>query len=77
MILGTYAVKGPFWAMVTEWLPPGASAAGIAQINAIGNLGAFVGTFLMGVIKDASGSYALGLLPLALVTPRAPRSRWD
>lgn len=67
-ILGTYAVKGQFWAMVTEWLPPGASAAGIAQINAIGNLGAFVGTYLMGVIKDASGSYALGLLPLALVT---------
>lgn len=50
-------------------MPPGASAAGIAQINdAIGNFGAFVGTSLMGVIKDVSGSYALGLLPLALIT---------
>ena len=67
-ILGTYAVKGPFWALAIERLAPGMSAAGIAQINAIGNLGAFVGTSLLGVIKDASGSYALGLLPLALVT---------
>ena len=27
-------VKGPFWALSTEWLSAGAAAAGIAQINA-------------------------------------------
>ena len=45
-----------------------AAAAGIAQINAVGNLGGFIGTSLLGVIKDATGSYPLGLLPLALLS---------
>ena len=46
----------------------GAAAAGIAQINAIGNIGGFLGTYLLGVIKDATGSYPLGLLPLAILS---------
>lgn len=67
-VTATYIVKGPFWALSTEWLSAGAAAAGIAQINAIGNIGGFVGTTLLGVIKDATGSYPLGLLPLALLS---------
>ena len=67
-VAGTYVVKGPFWGLATEWLAPNTSAAGIAQINALGNLGAFIGTTLLGMIKEATGSYAVGLLPLALVT---------
>src|SRR3954453_16287489 len=67
-VTGTYAIKGPFWALSTEWLSASAAAAGIAQINAIGNLGGFVGTYLLGVIKDATGSYGLGLLPLVALT---------
>jgi len=35
-VIGTYAFKGPFWALSTQWLSAGAAAAGIAQINAIG-----------------------------------------
>jgi len=67
-VIGTYAFKGPFWALSTEWLSAGAAAAGIAQINAIGNIGGFVGTYLLGVIKDATGSYPMGLLPLAALS---------
>ena len=67
-VTATYIVKGPVWALATEWLSAGAAAAGIAQINAIGNVGGFVGTTLLGVIKDATGSYPLGLLPLALLS---------
>jgi sugar phosphate permease len=67
-VTGTYAIKGPFWALSTEWLSAGTAAAGIAQINAIGNLGGFLGTYLLGVIKDATGSYGLGLLPLVVLT---------
>ncbi len=67
-VTATYIVKGPFWALSTEWLSAGAAAAGIAQINAIGNIGGFVGTTLLGVIKDATGSYPLGLLPLAVLS---------
>ncbi|MCB4800487.1 sugar phosphate permease [Methylobacterium brachiatum] len=67
-VTATYTVKGPFWALSTEWLSAGAAAAGIAQINAIGNIGGFVGTYLLGVIKDATGSYPLGLLPLVILS---------
>jgi MFS transporter, ACS family, tartrate transporter len=67
-VIGTYTFKGPFWALSTEWLSAGAAAAGIAQINAIGNIGGFVGIYLLGVIKDATGSYPMGLLPLAVLS---------
>jgi ACS family tartrate transporter-like MFS transporter len=63
-LIGTYAMKGPFWALTSEWLPGTTAAAGIAWINALGNLSGFAGTWLLGVIKDATGSFALALLPL-------------
>ncbi len=67
-VTATYIVKGPFWALSTEWLSAGVAAAAIAQINAIGNIGGFLGTWLLGVIKDATGSYPLGLMPLAAMS---------
>ena len=45
-------------------LPAATAAAGIAAINSIGNLAGFVGPFLIGYIKDQTGSFALGLMPL-------------
>jgi ACS family tartrate transporter-like MFS transporter len=66
-LIGCYALKGPFWALSTEFLAAGSAAAGIAQINAIGNLAGFVGPFLLGWIKDMTGSYTLGMLPMILL----------
>ena len=63
-LVGCYAVKGPFWALSTEFLPAAAAAAGIAQINAIGNLAGFVAPALLGWIHDLTDSYALGMLPM-------------
>ena len=67
-VTATYIVKGPFWALATEWMSAGVAAAAIAQVNAIGNLGGFFGSYLLGAIKDATGSYALGLMPLAALS---------
>ena len=62
--IGVYSLRGPFWALCGQWLPPATMAAGVAAINAIGNLGGFVGPFAIGAIKDKTGSYALTTLPL-------------
>ena len=42
------------------------AAASIAAINAIGNLAGFVGPYLIGAIKDATGSFEMSLIPLIL-----------
>jgi len=67
VMVGTYACKGPFWAMSSEWLPRSAAAAGLAQISAVANLAGFFASYLIGAIKDATGSYPLSLVPLMLL----------
>jgi hypothetical protein len=47
---------------------PGAAAAGLAQVNAIGNLAGFVGSAMLGAIEEATGSFALVLLPISLIS---------
>jgi hypothetical protein len=64
---GTYACKGPFWALASEWLGAGVAAAGLAQINALGNLASFFFNYMIGWIRDDTGSYAEALMPIALV----------
>jgi len=67
-VTGTYIFKGPFWALASEWMGGAAAAAGLAQVNAIGNLAGFAGSALLGVIKDATGSFAMALLPIAAIS---------
>ncbi len=67
-LVGAYMLKGPFWALSSEWLGATAAAAGLAQINAIGNLGGLLAPWAIGVVKDASGNPTLGLLPLVAIT---------
>jgi ACS family tartrate transporter-like MFS transporter len=59
--LGISAAKGPLWAMPSLFLSGAGAAAGIAMINSIGNLGGFLGPYLIGWFKDRLGSYAGGL----------------
>jgi MFS transporter, ACS family, tartrate transporter len=64
---GTYASKGPFWALSSEWLGAASAAAGLAQINALGNLSGFVFNYLVGWIQAETGSFPLALMPIAAV----------
>ena len=66
-LVGTFSIKAPFWALATETLSAGAVAAGLAMINALGNLGGFVGTYLIGFLHDATGSYLLALSPILVL----------
>ena len=63
--VGISAAKPPLWSMPTVFLGGAAAAAGIATINSIGNLGGFFGPALIGWVKDATGSYAGGLIGVA------------
>lgn len=52
---------GPFWTLPTSFLGGRAAAGGIALINALANLGAFVGPNIMGWLLQATGDSAPGL----------------
>jgi ACS family tartrate transporter-like MFS transporter len=54
-----------FWAIPPLFLGGSAAAAGIAMINAIGNLGGFVGPSIMGFLRKGTDSYDAGLLLIA------------
>lgn len=58
---GVNGTKGPIWAVPSEFLSGARAAVGIGMINAIGNLGGFVGPYLIGWIKGRWGSYTGGL----------------
>ncbi len=65
VLCGTYASKGPFWALSSEWLAAPVAAAGLAQINALSNLSGFFCNYLIGWIKDETGSFPLAIMPIA------------
>ena len=60
------AVQGPALAVPMEFLAGRAAAAGIAAMNTITILSGFVGPYWMGVMKDATGNYQVGLRGLLL-----------
>jgi len=62
---GIFACLPVFWTLPTAFLSGPAAAGGIAIINSIGNLAGFAGPFVVGRIKDATGSYTGGLLLLS------------
>jgi cyanate permease len=63
--IGTLAILPIFWTLPSARLSGSAAAGGIALINALGNIGGFAGPFVIGWIKDATGSFTYGLLVLA------------
>jgi MFS transporter, ACS family, tartrate transporter len=83
--IGFYGSKGPFWPLPSTFLTGTAAAAGMALINSVGNVGGFLGPFVVGWIKDSTGSFNNGLYALAgfmllaavvtVVGVQAPRRR--
>jgi ACS family tartrate transporter-like MFS transporter len=61
-VLGVFSMMGPFWAMPTSLLAGTAAAAGIAFINSVGNLGGFVGPYVIGLVRTSTGQFKGGLL---------------
>jgi ACS family tartrate transporter-like MFS transporter len=59
---GVYGLLAPFWSMPNEFLSGFSAAAGIAFINSVGNIGGFVGPYVMGTISKQTGSFRGGLV---------------
>jgi MFS family permease len=52
---GALAYDGPFWATASRAVPAALAGAAMGFVNAIGNLGGFVGPYAGGWLQDASG----------------------
>ena len=65
-ITGIFCYVSIFWAVPSAMLTGAAAAAGLALINAVANLGSFAGPYALGWVKDATGSFSLGIVALGL-----------
>jgi ACS family tartrate transporter-like MFS transporter len=62
---GDYGTRGPFWALPGRFLTGEGAAAGIALINSFAAIGGFVGPYMVGYLKDATGTFESPLYLLA------------
>lgn len=62
-----FAALPVFWCLPSEFLSGKGAAAGIALINSIASSGGFAATFLLGWIKDKTGSINAGMLLFSVV----------
>ncbi len=60
--LGFYAAFGPFWSLPTALLTGTGAAAGLALVNSMGNAAGFAGPYIVGLLKQATGSFSAALL---------------
>src|SRR6201997_2286398 len=65
--IGIFCIFAVFWTLPTAWLSGTAAAGAIALINSVGNLAGFGGPYLVGWVKEATGSTSHGLLVLAIL----------
>ena len=63
-IPGPFAAMAPFWSIPAETLPRSVMGAVMGLINAFGNLGGFVGPYLIGWLLKKYGSAAI---PFSLI----------
>jgi sugar phosphate permease len=61
-----YAPYGPFFAIVPEMLPRNVAGEVMALINSCGALGAFAGTWLVGLLQALTGNARAGYLVMSM-----------
>jgi MFS family permease len=63
---GALAYDGPFWASASRAVPVALAGGAMGLINALGNLGGFLGPYLGGYLQDTSGSFLSTSVVLAI-----------
>ncbi|UOO82206.1 MFS transporter [Uruburuella testudinis] len=56
-LCGAFGAFSPFWAIPPSFLTGAAAGGAIAMINSIGNLGGFFGPYVVGYLRDLTGSF--------------------
>jgi MFS family permease len=64
-VVGIMCYQSTFWPIPSSFLTGSAAAGGLAMIVSIGNLGGFVGPYLIGLIKQSTDSFAWALFSVA------------
>ncbi len=63
---GMGGLYGPFWAIPAKFLRGNAAASGLALINALGNISAFLGHLAIGWSRDQTGEFSSSLAMMAI-----------
>lgn len=66
-LVGTISARTIFYTIPGKFLSGEAAAGGLAFINSIGALGGFAGPYLVGYLKDVTGSFAAGMIGMAII----------
>lgn len=64
--VGINAAAAVFWSLPTNFLSGVAAAGALALVNSIGNLSGFLGPYLIGGLKDLTGSFVWPLIVLSI-----------
>jgi D-galactonate transporter len=64
--IGTFGLKGPFLSAISESFSDKTAAVGIAMVVSIGNLSGFAAPWMIGVIKQATGTFPPALLAVGI-----------
>ncbi len=65
--IGGFSAFGLFWTLPTAYLSGVAAAGALALINSIGSLAGFGGPYLIGWVKEITGSTITGMILLAVL----------
>ncbi|WP_445220027.1 MFS transporter [Bradyrhizobium sp. Pa8] len=65
-LIGTISARTVLYTIPQGFLAGAAAAGGIAFINSVGAFGAFVGPYMMGFLKDRTGSFDIGMIAMAI-----------
>ena len=76
-LIGITSARAIFWTIPTKFLTGLAAAGGLAFINSIGTLGGFVGPYVVGWLRDATGSFSAGLMAMAALLALSTAMSWS
>ncbi|WP_321865865.1 MFS transporter [Paraburkholderia tropica] len=66
-VVAVSSARAIFWTIPTRFLTGIAAAGGLAFINSIGTLGGFAGPYLVGLLKQTTGTFSAGIWAMAAI----------